>query len=128
MVRIGKIKYSTDTIKTRLKLSWGKSNFKLLGIHFNVELHTMLELNNKEKLSKMKNLIQIRKRRYRTPLGKITVIKSVLISLLTHRFISLPNPASSIINQLKTILLDFLRKGPQKIKQNVLVKEYSEGD
>ena len=59
VVWIGKKKYSTDTIKTRWKLSWGKNNFKLLGIHFNVELHTMLELNYKEKLSKMKNLIQI---------------------------------------------------------------------
>ena len=87
----------------------------------------MLELNYKEKLSKMKNLIQIWKRRYLTPLGKITVIKSILISLLTHLFISLPNPTSSIIKQLKTMLLDFLWEGPPKIKQNVLVKDYSEG-
>ena len=72
VVWIGKKKYSTDTIKTRWKLSLGKSNFKLLGIHFNVELHTMLEINYKEKLSNMKNLIQIWKRRYPTPLGKIT--------------------------------------------------------
>ena len=127
VVWIGMKKYSTDTIKTRWKLSWGKSNFKLLGIHINVELHTMLELNYKEKLSKMKNLIQIWKRRYLTPLGKITFIKSILISLLTHLFISLPNPTSSIIKQLKTMLLDFLWEGPQKIKQNVLVKDYSEG-
>ena len=75
----------------------------------------------------MKNLIQIWKRRYLTPLGKITVIKSILISLLTHLFISLPNPTSSIIKQLKTMLLDFLWEGPPKIKQNVLVKDYSEG-
>ena len=127
VVWIGKKKYSTDTIKTRWKLSWGKSNFKLLGIHFNVELHTLLELNYKEKLSKMKNLIQIWKRRYLIPLVKITVIKSILISLLTHLFISLPNPTNSIIKQLKTMLLDFLWEGPSKIKQNVLVKDYSEG-
>ena len=87
----------------------------------------MLELNYKEKLSKMKNLIQIWKCRYLTPLGKITVIKSILISLLTPLFISLPNPTSSIIKQLKTMLLDFLWEKPPKIKQNVLVKDYSEG-
>ena len=86
----------------------------------------MLELNYKEKLSKMKNLIQIWKRRYLTPLGKITVIKSILMSLLTHLFISLPNPTSSIIKQLKTMLLDFLWEGPPEIKQNMLVKERSE--
>ena len=95
VVWIGKKKYSTDTIKTRWKLSWGKCNFKLLEIHFNVELHTMLELNYKEKLSKMKNLIQIWKRRYLTPLGKIRVIKSILISLLTHLFIYQTQPAVS---------------------------------
>ena len=93
VVWIGKKKYSTDTIKTRWKLSWGKSNFKLLGIHINVELHAML--NYKEKLSKMKNLTQIWKRRYLTPLGKITVIKSILISLLTHLFLYHTQPAVS---------------------------------
>ena len=127
VVWIGKTKYSTGTINTRWKLSWGKSNFKLLGMQFNIEIYTMLELNYKETLSKMKNLIQIWKHRYLTPLGKITAIKSILISLLTHLFISLPNPTSSIVKQLKTMLLDFLWEGPPIIKQNVLVKEYSEG-
>ena len=37
-VWIGLKKYSTATIKTRWKLSWGKTDFKLLGITFRVSL------------------------------------------------------------------------------------------
>ena len=78
----------------------------------------MLELNYKEKLSKMKNIIQI---------WKITVIKSILISLLTHLFISLPNPTSSIIKQLKTILFDFLLEEPPKNKTKCACKRVLRG-
>ena len=38
-------KYSSDTIKTKWKLSWGKDTFKLLGINFNTHLDKMAKGN-----------------------------------------------------------------------------------
>ena len=38
LVWIGIEKYSTNSIKTKWKLSWGKSSFKVLGITFNTDL------------------------------------------------------------------------------------------
>ena len=38
LVWIGSEKYSTNSIKTKWKLSWGKSSFKVLGIIFNIDL------------------------------------------------------------------------------------------
>ena len=43
LIWIGCMKYSSRYIKTKWKLSWGKKNFKLLGIHFNVDLKKMIK-------------------------------------------------------------------------------------
>ena len=49
-VWIGAKKYSTDTIKTRWKLSWGSTQFRLLGITFNVDLSKIIEVNYNDKI------------------------------------------------------------------------------
>ena len=62
-----------------------------------------------------------------TPLGKITVIKSLLISRLNHLFISLPNPNENIISNINNIFFNFLWEGPARIKKTIIVKQYSDG-
>ena len=127
-VWIGVNKYSTASIKTRWKLSWGKTDFKLLGINFHIELDQMKKINFKEKIQKIRSLIKLWNRRYLTPLGKITVIKTLLLPILNHLFISIPNPSEQIIKELNNIyFFIFLWDGPAKIKQNVVVKQYCEG-
>ena len=87
----------------------------------------MVDINFKDKIQVIENKIKIWKRRYLSPLGKITVIKSLLIPTLTHLFISLPNPNATTIAQLNKIFFDFLWDGPAKIKKTVIVKNYIEG-
>lgn len=127
VVWIGAKKYSGETINTRWKLNWGLTQFKLLGIQFDVDLDKMIKINYSNKMEKLKNLIKRWKRRYLTPLGKITVIKSVLVSMFNHLFISLPNPDTDTMNEMNKLLYDFLWEGPAKIKTNIIVKEYFEG-
>ena len=81
----------------------------------------------KEKIENIIQTIKQWKRRFLSPLGKITVIKSLLLSKLNHLFISLPNPNDNIIKQLNTIFYDFIWEGPSKIKKSILVKQYFEG-
>ena len=80
-VWIGIKKYSTASIKTRWKLSWGKTDFKLLGINFHIDLDKMQQINYKEKVQIIRSLIKLWNRRYLTPLGKITVIKTLLLPM-----------------------------------------------
>ena len=54
IVWIGSAKYSSDTIKTKWKLSWGKDTFKLLGINFNTDLDKMAKGNYTEKIKLLK--------------------------------------------------------------------------
>lgn len=86
VVWIGSKKYSTESIKTKWKLNWGVNRFKLLGITFDTDLDKMLTLNFPDKLSTIKIKINYWNRRNLTPLGKITVIKSLLLSSLNHLF------------------------------------------
>ena len=128
LVWIGSKKYSTDSIKTKWKLLWGGHTFKLLGINFNVDLEKMINDNYETKLHHLEKTVTLWEKRSLTPLGKITVIKTFMMSAFNHLFIMLPNPDKSVIDKINNIMLSFLwNRKPSKIKQSIIVKEYGEG-
>ena len=127
VVWIGAKKYSTEAIKTRWKLSWGTTQFKLLGIMFDVDLDKMIKMNYANKIVQIKHSIKIWRRRFLSPLGKITVIKSLLLPKVIHLLTALPNPDTETLNNISGIFYDFLWYGRAKIKQSVVVKQYLEG-
>ena len=67
LIWIGSKKYSIHSIKTKYKLHWGTTNFKLLGIIFDVDLEKMIELNFQNKIASLQGIIQFWKRRNLTP-------------------------------------------------------------
>ena len=72
----------------------------------------MLILNFTDKISNIKTKINYWNRRSLTPItGKITVIKSILISSLNHLFISLPNPNEKLLKDLNEIFYSFIWTG-----------------
>ena len=127
VVWIGAKKYSTDSIKTRWKLSWGSTQFKLLGIIFNVDLDKIIGLNYDDRIKQIKHSIKMWRMRFLTPLGKITVIKSLILPKITHLLIALPNPKPETLDNIDSIFYEYLWNGRAKIKQSVVVKQYFEG-
>ena len=75
----------------------------------------------------MKTILERWKRRFLTPIGKITVIKTLIISLLNHIFIGLPNPPLSMLEEINKILFNFIWNGKSRVKNNVITKPYKEG-
>ena len=69
------------------------------------------------------------KRRKLTPISRITVVKSLLVPLLTHLFISLPSPKIDFIKRLNDLLYNFVWDGRAKIKKKkkFFIKNYEEG-
>ena len=63
-----------------MDLEWGYTDFTLLGIEFSTNLSTIVEHNYAKVLEIIKKLVKIWNNRYLTPLGKITVVKTNLIS------------------------------------------------
>ena len=87
----------------------------------------MITINYKDILDKLKIKIQNWQRRHLTPIGKITVIKTLLIPMLNHLFISLPNPPDKIVKELNETFYNFIWNGTDRIKRNVLCQEYIQG-
>ena len=92
-------RYCKDKLITK-GLQWGCTEFDLLGLRFSVEFDKMLELNLNLNFIKIRELVNIWSRRYLSPLGKISVIKTFLLPKLNHLFLSLPSPTELWINRL----------------------------
>jgi hypothetical protein len=104
IVWIGSKKYSNEILLPNYKLKWGTTRFTLLGIHFDVELENMIQLNYEPKYLHIKSLLKQWEKRFLTPIGKITVIKTLALPLLNHILMAIPNPSHSFCKNLeKTI-------------------------
>jgi len=87
----------------------------------------MIDINFANKITKLQNTIHFWNRRNLTPLGKITVIKTLLLPLFTHLFISLPSPGEKILKQINTMFHNFVWDGPAKIKHSIAIQSFEEG-
>lgn len=128
VIWIGSKKHSQDSICVKWGLKWGSSTFTLLGIKFSVDLEEMIILNYKSRLKEIENTLQKWSKQTLTPLGKITIIKTLLISKLNYLFLTLPNPDDNWIYMLNTKLYDFIWDNKRdKVKRELLCQDYSRG-
>ena len=51
------------------------------------------------------------RRRFLTPLGKITVIKSLILPKITHLLIALPNPKPETLDNINSIFMSIFGMG-----------------
>ena len=108
-----------------MNFCWDPGIFKVLGVTFSTVTKQMNEINYDTKLVEIKNILNAWKRRQLTPLGKITVIKTLAMSKITHLFINLPDPPDIFLRDLETALFQFLWDGKQsKISKRVVCKPY----
>lgn len=129
MVWIGSKKFSKDVFHhSRWKLTWNNTTFDLLGIKFSVNLHEMPELNYKSKLLEIEQTIQQWKSRKLTPIGRIVVLKTLILPKMNHLILTLPNPNHEFIQKFDTALFNYLWGSDiHKIKKNTIIQDYSQG-
>ena len=98
IVWIGSKKISKDVYHhVRWKFDWDCTSFNLLGIDFNINLEEMVDYNFGKYIPKIKSTLLQWSRRNITPLGKITVLKTLIIPILNHLFIALPTPQNILL-------------------------------
>ena len=104
------------------------SKFKYLGIYFSTITENIVQLNYDNKLSEIENLLKIWSKRFLTPFGKITVLKTLAISKLTYLFTNLPDPDIKFLKQINTLFVKFLwNSKPNKIAFDYLCQDYESG-
>ena len=128
VIWIGRKKYSKEKIECKASLKWGDTEFILLGLNYNVDLKKMVNQNFEKSLVKGKVILCNWNKRYMTPIGKITVIKTFFLPLFNHLFISLPNPNQQFISELKGIMFKFIWDNkPDKVSRATIVLDYNLG-
>ena len=84
---------SRMTICEDLELFW-MQEFTSLGINYSInELNNITDLNLESKILEMEKLSSVWRSRNLTLIGKITIIKTLLISKIVHILLSLPRPS-----------------------------------
>ena len=127
VIWIGRKKFSKDKLNVTMDQEWGCTNFTLLGIEFSTNVSAITERNYTKALEKIKKLVKIWSNRYLTPLGKITVIKTNLISQCVHLLSTIPR-SESFLRTLNIILYKFLWNGkPDKIRRSTISLSYMQG-
>ena len=128
VVWFGSMKGNNLELLQEENLCWEKGIFNVLGIKFSLDLHEMIKINYDDKIKSIKSLLKQWSKRILTPYGKITVIKTLALSKITHLLISLPNPPENIIKEIESMFFKFLwSNSPDKIKRSVIIKQYAAG-
>ena len=84
----------------------------------------MGELNIYRKMGEIRKLISIWSSRNLTPYGKVSIIKSLLMSKITHMLLSLSSPDVICIKELYNTFSNFLWCGkPPKWRKEILKGE-----
>ena len=123
MPRDGRINICQD-----LNLIW-TSEFISLGINYNIlELENITELNLEPKILEMEKLTSIWRCRNLTLIGKITIIKTLMISKIIHILLSLPKPSEESFIRIENAFKKFLwNEKPPKFKISTLENLTADG-
>jgi len=125
---IGSKVFSSEKLLADQNLSWSHRTFKLLGINFDLNKRDITAHNYTQKLESIKKLLASWVFRPLSTIGKITVIKSLALSILVHLFMVLPDPTAEWMKELESIFFRFIwDRGKDKVKRNVMYSAYDEG-
>ena len=98
------------------EFKWNPATFKVLDVHFSINTEIVPCINYESKLLQIQKLLNAWSKRRLTHLGKIAVIKSLVVSKITYLTMNIPDPTEGFIQELEKMLFDFLWNMARKIK------------
>ena len=127
IVWIGKNRNSKIKLSIAQNLDWDTSEFTLLLIDFSTSLDLIPKINYLKAITKIKSFLKQWQYRNLTPIGKISLIKSTILSKFVHLFTSIPTK-KLYLDQINEIVYNFLwDQKPDKIKRKVICANYMQG-
>lgn len=97
----------------------------MLGIKFSVNLPDMVELNYLPKLIEIRKLLKQWKVRRMTPIGRLTVLKTLIIPKLNHLILALPMPNDNFLKDLESEMFEFLWNSKiHKVKKDTVFQDF----
>jgi len=114
---------------TSKKLNWVENGkFSALGVHFSTNLVDMIDLNYQTVMESVEGLMRHWSKRNITVLGRVTIVKSLLIPKFNHLVLSIPNPSIEFLKDLQKKIYEFIWKGKRdKISRDQLSNNCEDG-
>ena len=106
VVWIGSKRNSNVKFMPELNFYWNPVTFTVLGVVFSTNEHEIVLINYENKLSEIRKLLNTWSRRNITTFGKITVIKTMVISKITYLFMNLPDPDGKFLHIISCGMLN----------------------
>ena len=78
-------------------LRWGSTTFNLLGVNFSTELAAIPNLNYSVIIDEIPKRLNFWNQRYTMPLGRINILKTLILPKFIYLFTVLPKPPASDI-------------------------------
>ena len=108
-------------------LKWVKDKVKALGVWFSTDPKVTMETNYSDRLTNVNECLGSWEYRRLSLLGKITVLKSLIVSKLVYILSPLPTNYR-VLKELSKSFFHFLWSGKgHKVKRNVMIGDYSDG-
>jgi hypothetical protein len=114
-VVFGMIPDGNLNICPEINLIWSQE-FCSLGINYTANLDN-LNSNFDAKIENIKDTISNWKHRFLSPLGKLCVAKTLLMSKIAHLALVLPNLSKGKIKVIEDIIYNFIWDGPDKVRR-----------
>ena len=128
VIRIGPIRETDRRFCRENDLEW-VHKFTSLGIDYDVlDIENITEYNIEGKLKSMQKLIQVWLSRNITPIGRVAVYKSLILSKIIHILQSLPTPSTQRMDELERISTNFIwRNKRHEVNKKQLCKSIENG-
>ena len=127
VIWIGCKKHSKDKLDVTARLEWLVSNFTLLGMEFSTDLEKIPEMNYDKIVIQASKILKSWQHRILTPIGKIAVIKTLILSKFNHLFISVP-VSDKFLKKINDLIYGYLWEGkPDKISRKTICANYFDG-
>ena len=128
VIPIGPIRETDRRFCRENNLDW-VSTFTALGIQYDVKNIKNIAVHNiQDKMDSMRKIIQLWMFRNITPMGRICVAKSLILSKITHVLQALPSPPIHYIKKIESMIIEFIWwKKRHEIKKETLYLEYKNG-
>ena len=132
-IPLGRAKHNRDLLQNLLNIygnDFTTDSFTALGIQFSnsLSITDIVNLNYNAKIKKAMSWIDSWKKRDLTIYGKVTIIKSLVMSQFTYLALPLPRPNQKVLKEMTTMIFQFLWGCKRdKIKRSVIAQPTSNG-
>ena len=109
----GCVRPPENIVLHKVYIEWNPEKFTVLGVEFTTNLKEITKINLKKKIESIQRELYQWTKRNLTPIGKITVIRSLMLAKIVHILIALPDPdMPEIKKNWKRYFINYCKCGP----------------